>query len=53
MMLEADEGLAWRFIFYLLASGSGRLYNDNKEYQLAVTAKLVLKEFKNFFIDTF
>lgn len=52
-MLEADQGLAWRLVFYLLASGSGRLYDEDKETQLTVTAKTVLKEFKLFFKDTF
>ena len=52
MVLESDQGMAWRFIFYIFAAGSGRLYDENKEKQLTVTAKSVLKEYNKFFVDT-
>lgn len=45
--LEADDGLAWRLIFFLLASR--RLYDDDRDKPLTVTPSSILKQFRKLF----
>ena len=47
--LEADDGLAWRLVFFLLASR--RLYDDEKDKPLPVTPSSILKQFRKLFSD--
>ena len=47
--LEAEDGLAWRLIFFLLASR--RLYDDEKDKPLTVTPTSILKQFRELFSD--
>ena len=47
--LEAEEGLAWRLIFYLLAAG--RLYDEGSKEPLRISPRSILKQFKGLFAD--
>jgi hypothetical protein len=47
--LESNEGLAWKLIFYLLASG--RLLDNEKEIKLDLTPEMLLKQFKPLFAE--